>query len=112
MIFVDNLDKTYTCPNCGHKELECWYNINTEKKSRHCPECDETIFQKESDLCVVGVDLENKKSRATKDKEGFIFEMREEISNLTWNIYDTNTQVLVENIQNILNRIIDYIEEN
>ena len=112
MILVTDLRKITCCPNCGNSDLDCWYNINTQKHSRHCPECDETIFQKEPDLCVVGVDLENKKSRATKDKEGFIFEMREEISNLTWNIYDTNTQVLVENIQNILNRIIDYIEEN
>ena len=38
--------------------------------------------------------------------------MREEISNLTWSIHDSKTQILVENIQNILNRIIDYIEEN
>ena len=45
-------------------------------------------------------------------KEGFIFEMREEISNLTWSINDSKTQILVENIQNIFNRIIDYIEEN
>jgi hypothetical protein len=70
------------------------------------------MFEKELDLCVAGVDLESKKNRTTEDKEGFVFEMREEISNLTWNIYDTNSQVLVENIQNILNRIIDYIEEN
>ena len=46
------------------------------------------------------------------DKDLFIFEMREEIGNLTWNVHDSNTQILVENIQNILNRIIDYIEEN
>lgn len=45
-------------------------------------------------------------------KEGFIFEMREEISNLTWSIHDSKTQILIENIQNIFNRIIDYIEEN
>jgi hypothetical protein len=40
--------------------------------------------------------------------------MREEISNLTWSISnnDIHPVVLVENIQNILNRIIDYIEEN
>lgn len=46
------------------------------------------------------------------EKEGFIFEMREEISNLTWGINDSKTKILVENIQNIFNRIIDYIEEN
>ena len=112
MIFVDNLDKTHACPNCGHNELGCLYNLSTQKISKHCPECNEAIFQKETDRCVVSVDLENKKSCTIEDKEAFIFEMREEISDLTWNIYDTNSQVLVENIQKILNRIIDYIEEN
>jgi hypothetical protein len=47
-----------------------------------------------------------------KEKENFIFEMREEISNLTWSIHDSQSQPLIENIQNIFNRIIDYIEEN
>ena len=47
-----------------------------------------------------------------KEKENFIFEMREEISNLNWSIRDPYSATLVENIQNILNRIIDYIEEN
>ena len=45
-------------------------------------------------------------------KEGFIFEMREEINHLSWSIHDARSMVLVENIQNIFNRIIDYIEEN
>lgn len=47
-----------------------------------------------------------------KEKENFIFEMREEISALDWCSHDSKTQILVENIQNIFNRIIDYIEEN
>ena len=59
MIFVDNLDKTHACPNCGHNELGCLYNFSTQKISKHCPECNEEMFEKEPDLCVVGVDLEN-----------------------------------------------------
>lgn len=45
-------------------------------------------------------------------KRDFVFEMREEISALSWNVHDSHTEILVNNIQNILNRIIDYIEEN
>jgi hypothetical protein len=112
MILVTDLRKITCCPNCGNSDLDCWFNINTRKHSKYCAKCEEEMFEKEPDLCVVDADSESKKSRATKDKEGFVFEMREEISNLTWNIYDTNSQVLVENIQNIFNRIIDYIEEN
>lgn len=112
MIIVNNLKETTRCPNCGNSDLDCWFNLNTQKHSKYCAQCDEEIFEKEPDLCVVGVDLESKKSRTTEDKEHFIFEMREEISNLTWSIHDSKSQILVENIQNILNRIIDYIEEN
>ena len=55
---------------------------------------------------------EDRFKQKLEDKENFIFEMREEISNLTWSIHDSKTQTLIENIQNIFNRIIDYIEEN
>ena len=112
MILVTDLRKIACFPNCGNSDLDCWYNINNQKHSKYCAKCVEEMFEKEPDLCVVGVDLESKKSRTTEDKEGFVFEMREEISNLTWNVHDSNTQILVENIQNILNIIIDYIEEN
>lgn len=112
MILVTDLKKITCCPNCGNSDLDCWFNINTQKHSKYCAKCEEEMFEKEPDLCVVGVDLESEKSRATENKEHFIFEMREEIGSLTWNAHDKNTLRLVENIQNILNRIIDYIEEN
>ena len=68
-----------------------------------CQFCNEELFEDE-DTCS--------EESAIKEKENFIFEMREEISNLTWSIHDSKTQMLVENIQNIFNKIIDYIEEN
>jgi hypothetical protein len=70
-----------------------------------CSACREEIFENETTYS---------EEKTKKEKENFIFEMREEISNLTWSISinDTHTRVLVENIQNIFNRIIDYIEEN
>jgi hypothetical protein len=70
-----------------------------------CSACREEIFENE-------MTCSEEKTVKQKEKEGFIFEMREEISNLTWNIHDSHSYALVENIQNIFNRIIDYIEEN
>ena len=61
MILVDNLDKVTCCPNCGNNDLSCWYNINTQKLSRYCSKCDEEIFEKEPDLCVVSVDPKNER---------------------------------------------------
>lgn len=59
MIFVTDLKKTTHCPNCGNSDLDCWYNINTQKHSKYCAQCEEEIFEKEPDLCVVSADLEN-----------------------------------------------------
>jgi predicted nucleic-acid-binding Zn-ribbon protein len=112
MRIVQNLDNITECPNCGNGDLDYWYNINTQKHSKHCAKCGEEMFEKESGLDLIGFDLEGKEGRVTKYKENFIFEMREEINHLSWSIHDAHSMVLVGNIQNILNRIIDYIEEN
>jgi hypothetical protein len=93
------------CPNCGEEIYEnedTYYDISESTKSK---EFDCTWDE--------GMDtIKEVRERERKKKEDFIFEMREEINHLTWSIHDSQTQILVENIQNILNRIIDYIEEN
>ena len=114
MRIVDKLLTCHSCSNCGHTQLG--YGIDAVKNEvfLQCPRCGEEVFgndhltpaEFEEWCAIMSVDKQVTKT----DKDLFIFEMREEISNLTWNIY--NTQLLVENIQNILNRIIDYIEEN
>lgn len=107
MIFVDNLDKTHTCPNCGHKELECWYNINTEKKSRHCPECDETIFQKELDLTVIrSITMEEPVSIYAS-----IRDLEYEISDLTRLATSPNELAQLEKIRDIFYEMLDIIKE-
>ena len=107
MIFVDNLDKTHTCPNCGHKELECWYNINTEKKSRHCPECDETIFQKELDLTVIrSITMEEPVSIYAS-----IRDLEYEISDLTRLASSPNELAQLEKIRDIFYGMLDIIKE-
>lgn len=54
MILVTNLKKITCCPNCGNSDLDCWFNINTQKHSKYCAKCEEEMFEKEPDLCVVG----------------------------------------------------------
>lgn len=61
MILVTDLKKITCCPNCGNSDLEGWYNIDTRKDSKYCDKCDEEILEKEPDLCVVGVDFENRR---------------------------------------------------
>jgi predicted RNA-binding Zn-ribbon protein involved in translation (DUF1610 family) len=108
MRIVSNLNEIKECPRCGSNTLALYLHgdpsISDYKK---CPACGEKIYTNETTYSV-------ERTTKEKEKENFIFEMREEISNLTWSlsINDTHSRVLVENIQNILNRIIDYIEEN
>jgi hypothetical protein len=106
MRIVPNLKEITKCPCCGSNTLALYIHgepsISDYKK---CVVCGEKIYTNET-TCS------EEKTTKEKEKENFIFEMREEISNLTWSIHDSKTQVLVENIQNIFNRIIDYIEEN
>ncbi len=103
MRIMKNLGDINECPNCGSPD----HLRETENEfGRHyliCINCHEELFEDE--------DTYSEESTA-KEKETFIFEMREEISHLTWCIHDSKTQILVENIQNIFNKIIDYIEEN
>lgn len=104
MRIVPNLNDINECPNCGRHVLTYATN-NFGRPFVLCANCHEEIFENET-TCS------EEKTTKEKEKESFIFEMREEISNLDWCSHDSKTQILVENIQNIFNRIIDYIEEN
>lgn len=108
MRIVDKLLTCHSCPNCGHTQLGYAVDLDQNEVFLQCPRCHEEIFGNDHLTPAEFTDIPVTKT----EKDLFIFEMREEISNLTWSIYDTNSQILVENIQNILNRIIDYIEEN
>lgn len=103
MRIVKSLSEVKKCPNClDHDNFSINFN-EFDRMYLKCQFCNEELFEDE-DTCS--------EESAIKEKENFIFEMREEISNLTWSIHDSKTQMLVENIQNIFNKIIDYIEEN
>jgi DNA replication protein DnaC len=121
MRIVPNLGEVRGCPNCPSNTLVLNHN-EFGRLYLFCPSCHEEIYENET-TCSEGQHAvyhvkkiadakEEWFEQKRKEKENFIFEMREEISSLTWSIHDSKTQILVENIQNILNRIIDYIEEN
>ena len=124
MRIVPNLHEINQCPRCGSDTLALYVHddpsISDYKKCINCGDkiyTNERTFSEEEQHTVdcmkqVVDTAANEFKRKQKEKEAFLFEMREEISNLTWNIHDGYSYALVENIQNILNKIIDYIEEN
>ena len=116
MRIVPNLNDINECPNCKRLGL---IRITNEfgRPFKQCQICHEEVIENETTCSVYYVKetadaKEEQLKQKQKEKENFIFEMRGEISHLTWSIHDARSMVLVQNIQNILNRIIDYIEEN
>lgn len=119
MRIVPNLNEIDECPNCESRGLIRTTN-EFGRPYKLCPVCHEEVFENETTCseeqhtvnCVVELITNKELLERQKKKDDFIFEMREGINHLTWSIHDARSMVLVENIQNILNRIIDYIEEN
>lgn len=105
MRIVPDLTKLNECPNCGNDRCLRETENQFGRPFVVCLNCHEEIYENETTRS-------EEKATKEKEKENFIFEMREEISALDWCSHDTKTQMLVENIQNIFNKIIDYIEEN
>lgn len=122
MRIVPNLNEVHQCPCCGSSTLALYLHGDPSLTDyKKCSVCGEKIYTNERTYSAEEqhtVDCMNQVINTAgnefkqKEKENFIFEMREEISALDWCSHDAHTQILVENIQNILNKIIDYIEEN
>ena len=110
MIFVDNLNKTHTCPNCGHKELVCWFNTYTNETSKFCSRCSEDIFQKTQDLTVVRTGL--------ADEPVSMGEVDDMISDIEWDIdmlpkyaKTADELAITEKIQDIFMKMLKVIKE-
>jgi pyruvate/2-oxoacid:ferredoxin oxidoreductase beta subunit len=122
MRMVPNLTNLTECPNCGETFYLKEMKNEIGRRFVLCVNCHEEIYENETTCseeqhavyCMkkIADAKEDWLNQKKKEKENFIFEMREEISNLTWTFPDPKARILVENIQNIFNRIIDYIEEN
>lgn len=109
---TDNFDNIHYCPKCMSNKLTTVSDIHSLTKYKHCNCCGHTIYPSNEQSPPTEHKLDEEWVSPSKKREDFIFEVREEINNLAWSIHDSKTQILVENIQNIFNKIIDYIEEN
>ena len=109
---MNNFDYIHYCPKCMSNKLTTISDTRSLTKYKHCNCCGHTIYPSNEQSPPTKPKIYEDWVSLSKKKEDFIFEMREEINNLTWSIHDSQTQILVENIQNIFNKIIDYIEEN
>ena len=100
---VPNLKHIDQCPNCTGRGL-----VRTVDESGRpflqCPICTETIYE-----IITIFDQEREKQ---EKKEQFVFELREEIYRLKWYAHTVDDAALIEQISLVLNRIIDYIENN
>ena len=109
MIFVDNLDNLHKCPNCGG-ELEGWYNLNTEKKSKYCSQCESEYFQKEQDLTVFHVDLTEESSKNDKI-DSLIADIEYELHTYEM-MSSTQHELLRANcMRGIIEKLLDVIKE-
>jgi hypothetical protein len=115
MRIVPSLKEVKKCLNCGSDNL---HNCRNDKGTEYifCGYCHEYVYENET-TCDGTVTIKIKTpeelfEEKKKKKEQFIFDLREEVNYLSWNSHDARSMVLVNNIQEIFNKIIDYIEEN
>jgi hypothetical protein len=106
MRLVDELNKLDKCQNCGNTTLlNCTDRLGDFK---YCTQCTEEHREQESFIDLVNID-ETEKAPA---KEQFIQELREDVDNLRWCVWDVKSDQLVGNITSIFNKLIEYIENN
>lgn len=106
MRIVDNLENTIKCPNCGEHCLIKAIN-DFGRIYKVCYNCQEEIFENEDTEYAEKEEAERKRK-----KEQLIFDLREDVCYLAQNVHDVHSMTLVNNLREIFNKIIDYIEEN
>ncbi len=111
MILVDNLEKVGTCPNCGHEHLDCWYNINTNKKSKYCTQCETEIFEKERDLTIFHVDFAEEPVPIGDEIGDMLLDLECEVDELPNYALTVDDTVLAEKIQKIFYKMLKVIKE-
>lgn len=129
MRIVPNLKTILNCPNCGSGKL---YEIEDPMELSvkvFCLDCHEEI--REGNITIDASSLQNiaipheiaeehaiktnneeTARRAQEEKEKFLFNLREEIDRLRYNIHDTHSMMLVNKLTDIFTQIADYIENH
>ena len=126
MRVVPNLKTILTCPNCGSGKLyEIKDPIELSTKI-FCLDCHEEIVegnttidnlmlsipQTEGKAPNIETNHEEAARRAQEEKDKFLFNLREEIDRLRYNIHDTHSMMLVNKLTDIFTQIADYIENH
>ena len=126
MRLVPNLKTILNCPNCGSSKL---YEIEDPRylsTKIFCLDCHEeivegnitidnsmlSISQTEGKAPNIETNDEEAARRAREEKEKFLFNLREEIDRLRYNIHDTHSMMLVNKLTDIFTQIADYIENH
>lgn len=125
MRIVPNLNEVYFCPNCDSPELYIIKDLMNDEEHKYCPRCHEEIYEgnildnamrsmpheigKEP---TIKTDNEEIARREQEEKDKFLFNLREEINRLRYNIHDTHSMMLVNKLTDIFTQIADYIENH
>lgn len=126
MRIVPNLNEVYFCPNCDSPELYVVKDVMGMTEYKYCPRCHEEI--REGDILIdnsmisipheiteestINTDNEEAARQAQEEKDKFLFNLREEIDRLRYNILDTYSMTLVNKLTDIFTQIADYIENH
>ena len=126
MRIVPNLKTILQCPNCGSSKL---YEVKDPMELSvkvFCLDCHEEIREgniltedltlsislDEAKTHIIETDNEETARRAQEEKDQFLFNLREEIDRLRYNIRDTHSMMLVNKLTDFFILIADYIEEH
>lgn len=134
MRIVPNLKTILNCPNCGSSKL---YEVEDPVELSvkvFCLDCHEEI--REGNISIddlthaISIPYEESRTikiptheeiyeqdlaaqkRKEEEKDQLLFNLREEIGRLRYNIHDTHSMMLVNKLTDIFNLIADYIEEH
>ena len=126
MRVVPNLKTILKCPNCGSNKLYEMEDPMELSVKVFCLDCHEEIVKgntpidnsklsipsEEAKAHTIKTNNEEVARRAQEEKDKFLFNLREEIDRLRYNIHDTHSMMLVNKLTDIFTQIADYIENH
>jgi hypothetical protein len=92
------------CPRCHEEIREGNITINNSSPDAISIPYDESR--------TIKIDNEATARREQEEKDKFLFNLREEINRLRYNIHDTHSMMLVNKLTDIFTQIADYIENH
>lgn len=95
---MNSISSMGCCPKCKHHSLVANKDLLALTETVYCLDCGHVLNMKE--LNTSSID----------DNDNALFEIREEIESIRYYVHTTNDLQIVESIQSVLHKIVDYIE--